>query len=141
MQEMQHKKEERFIGFLRDYCHRNNISFHDTHSDFNLGADVYINDTPYDLKVSNSRKLTIAKHYKEKWYCPLELHPDVDYLIVEEHDDKWVLFKLNKSRVWKEFLEHTDLSLYAGDGNINICQNVSRLMETIGPDYIIRKEK
>lgn len=139
MQQRQHDKEERFVEFLKVYCHKNNLEFKDTHEDFDLGADVFINDEPYDLKVSNSRKLTVVKRYKGNWYSPLERHPDIDYLIAEEHEDKWILFKLNKLQVVKEYLGHPDLSLYTLDGNINICQNVSRLMEMIGPEMVIKK--
>lgn len=146
-QRKQHEKEERFIDFLKDYCPKHGISFVDCHRDINFGADVYINGEPYDLKVSNKRLITVVKvnNYTGRWELPLLEHRDIPYLIVEDYDDKFVVFKLRKDQIekeWKNPLRHKTVMCYNkkyGDGNYNECQDVSRLMEIAGPEMVFHK--
>lgn len=117
MQEHQHAKEQRFLDFLKDYCIRNNRKFEDVHDDYSTGIDVYLDDKPYDLKVSNSRKLTVFKCYKGHWYCPLLEHQDIPYMYVIEEESRFLGFVINKSRLLERL--KGSIETYTGDGNIN----------------------
>lgn len=136
MQEYQHAKERNFIDFLVK-----NYNAVDTSNDFGTGVDVVLNGKPYDLKVSNSRKLTLFKYYENEWYCPLLLHPEVNYMYIIEQKDKYLGFVFSKKDVLNYWYKHpeTEISTYKGDGNlnINITLNLSDLSNKV---EIFRKE-
>ena len=116
MQELQHAKEQKFIDYLLKHC----TNVKDVHDNFSTGIDVYIDCIPYDLKITNSRKLTIFKRYKGNWYSPLLEHTDIDYLLVEEYDKCYLGFVINKAALLRQ-LGNKCISTYTGDGNINQC--------------------
>ena len=127
MQERQHEKEKRFIDFLVKTG-----TAKDVHDDFSTGVDVYLFHNniwkPFDLKVSNSKKLTAFKCYKGKWYSPLLLHMDVPYLYVLEEETRYVGFVITKQDILRTYTKY-ESSEYRGDGNINICITIDNMTD------------
>ena len=138
MQEVQHAREDEFLSFLRTNYWQVCDSYSDLHTDFSTGIDVKLNDTYYDLKVSNSKKLTIFKYHNNAWYSPLTLHPDVKYLYVVEHIHCYMLYEIKKESIITYLLQQPHITEYTGDGNFNIC--VSLDLDAIADDiFCLRK--
>ena len=137
---MQHMQEENFLGFLRRNYNQYWTTYADVHNDYDTGIDVKLDEVPYDLKVSNSKKITIFKKHNGEWYSPLTLHPEVDYLYVVEYDKCYMLYRIKKSRIIEYMLTQPQITEYTGDGNWNVCISLEldRVMEDV---YVLRKER
>lgn len=130
----EHNIESNGISLIKDWAESHGISFEDVHDDYSTGIDIVLDGKPYDLKVTRSSWLTFVKRFGDTWYCPLELHPDVPYLILNGTKgyvlDKKLLaeycFQMsNKSGI--------ELGVYTLDGNINITFNAERFIKE--PDF------
>lgn len=130
----EHKIERSGIELIKGWAARNNIPFEDVHDDFSTGIDIILDGKPYDLKVTRSTWLTFVKKYKELWYCPLELHTEVPYLIVNGTkgyilDKKELLAFCTQQSVSSGI----QLGVYVLDGNINVTFNAERFIKE--PDF------
>ena len=132
MQEYQHCIEQHGIDLLKRFL---GDRLKDVHEDYNTGIDVLIDDQPYDLKVTNLPFVDYLKKYKGSWYCPLELHPDIPYLIVQQKGDRIVCFRLRKDRVLRETDKPNKLKkCHPRDGNLHICVDISGLLDC--PEFV-----
>lgn len=123
-QKDKHAKESHFIEFLRSYAEIESIQFEDVHDNLKTGIDVYYDGKPYDLKVSNSLKLSLFRTsdlYGGETRCPMLIHPEIPYLYVVEKDDKFIGFVIDKKELLKpNFLNATTFGEFTGDGNYNL---------------------
>lgn len=140
MRELQQRykdKERRFITFLRDSGE--NV-FDVTGSDYDLkkGIDIYLDGKPFDLKVSNSYKLSLFRKsalYDNEFRCPILIHPEIPYLYVIEKEDRYIGFCINKTDLLKvSFLSGTSFSEFTGDGNLNICIDLKGQISDVAYD-------
>lgn len=121
-QQEQWNKENKAIKLLVD-----KYGAEDTHYDLSTGADVILDGKLYDLKVSNSNKLTVLKKLGKgpragEVYSPLLEHQNVDYLYMIEKPDLFIGFLLNKCDVLDFIIKNAGIlkfSYYNGDGNDN----------------------
>lgn len=121
-QQQQWQKEAEAIKLLVD-----KYGAKDTHYDLSTGADVILYDKLYDLKVSNSQKLTVLKKLGKgpkagTTYCPLLEHQEVDYLYLIEKPNLFIGFLLNKRDLLDYIIKNAGklkFSYYNGDGNDN----------------------
>lgn len=130
----EHRIEENGIKMIKEWAARNNIPFEDVHEDFSTGIDIILDGKSYDLKVTKSTWLTFVKKFQDKWYCPLELHTEVPYLILngtKGHilDKKELLAFCNQQSIRSGI----QLGVYVLDGNINITFNADRFIKE--PDF------
>ena len=136
-QTYQHDKESAFLDLLfKQYP-----TAIDAHNDFRCGYDFIIRGVKLDAKVSNSRKLTLIRKYKDYIYCPLLEHPDVDILYCIENDTEYKCYRFKKRDILEYFLyNYTNLSSYTGDGNqsVNILLPAEWFL-TKRPMLIVRK--
>lgn len=124
-QEQQHAQEELFLNFLRYNYQQYWETFADLHYDFSTGIDIKLDDEYYDLKVSNSKKITIFKKHKGEWYSPLTLHKDIKYMYVVEYPNCYMLYVIKKDKIIEYMTSQPQITEYTGDGNINICINLN----------------
>ena len=124
-QEQQHAQEELFLNFLRYNYQQYWKSYSDLHNDYETGIDVKLDDEYYDLKVSNSKKITIFKKHKNDWYSPLTLHQDIKYMYVVEYQKCYMLYVIKKDKIIEYMTSQPQITEYTGDGNINICINLN----------------
>ena len=141
MQIIQHKKESRFIEFLKKYTESHNEQFLDVHENYASGIDVYYLNKPYDLKVSNSKKLTLQKKYKGEWYDPLVSHIDIPYLYIIETPVQFLGFVIDKDKLLTNLPKYCNSSItqYTGDGNLNNCIELKNLMDLCPEPFVWRK--
>lgn len=120
----EHKIENNGIELVRQWAIRNNVSFEDVHDDYSTGIDIILDGKPFDLKVTKSTWLTFVKRFHDKWYCPLELHTEVPYLILKDNNG-YVLDKkeLLAFCTQQSISSGIQLGVYVLDGNINITFN------------------
>lgn len=110
----QHRKEDLFLNLLFNQY----PTAIDAHNNFKCGYDFIIRGRKLDAKVSNSRKLTLIRKYKDHIYCPLTEHQDVDILYCIEFDDCYKCYRFTKKEILEHFLNNfNNLSSYEGDGN------------------------
>ena len=122
-QQQQWQKEAEAIKLLVD-----KYGAKDTHYDLSTGADIILDDKLYDLKVSNSQKLTVLKRLGKgpragDIYSPLLEHQNVDYLYLIEKPNLFIGFLLNKCDVLDFIIKNAGrlkFSYYNGDGNDNL---------------------
>lgn len=136
-------KEQAFLNTLRAYCTTNNIQYSDSHEEVSTGIDVWIDTKPYDLKVSNSRKLTLFKKLPDgRVFCPLVRHIEIPYLYVISRDKDYLCFELRKEDImFKMFGKGmVNTGMYNGDGNINITFDVAEIMDLARDVLVIPKE-
>lgn len=131
----EHKIENNGIELIRQWAIKNNVSFEDVHNDYSTGIDIILNGQSYDLKVTKSTWLTMVKKYKDTWYCPLELHTEVPYLIVQNKKG----YVLNKGDLLAFCTQQSirsgiQLGVYVLDGNVNITFNAETFLNKI-PDF------
>lgn len=130
----EHKIENNGIELVRQWAIRNNVSFEDVHEDFSTGIDIILDGKPYDLKVTKSTWLTFVKRFHDKWYCPLELHTEVPYLILKDNNgyvlDKKVLLDFCTQQSIRSGIQ---LGVYVLDGNVNITFNAEGFIKE--PDF------
>lgn len=131
----EHKIEYRGIELVRQWAEIHGISFKDVHNDYSTGIDIILDGKPYDLKVTNSNYLTFVKKYQSSWYCPLELHTEVPYLILQGTKgfvlDKKLLFDFCTTQ---SIISGIQLGIYVLDGNVNITFNAERFLNKT-PDF------
>jgi hypothetical protein len=121
-QQQQWQKEAEAIKLLVD-----KYGAKDTHAQTSLGYDIILNGKLYDLKVSNSQKLTVLKRLGKgpragEIYSPLLEHQDIDYLYMIEKPNLFIGFLLNKCDVLDFIIKNAGklkFSYYNGDGNDN----------------------
>ena len=135
IQVREHNIEQKGIELIRNWAARNNIPFEDVHEDYSTGVDIVLNGKAYDLKVTRSTWLTFVKKFQDKWYCPLELHAEVPYLILNGTngyilDKKELLAFCTQQSV----ISGIELGIYVLDTNLNITFNVERFLLR-EPDY------
>lgn len=138
----QHEKEERFIKFLSyNYTqHWKTYSRASKEQDIKDGIDVFLDDIPYDLKISFGR-LSLFKKHKGNWYSPIVEHMDINYLYVIEYSDKFALFTLKKEDILMELLKNKiQFSEYSGDGNFNINMDLERRLSILDPKPVILRK-
>lgn len=128
-QEQQKQKESDYMDKLKQWCRERKRLFRKASikEDLNKGIDCYINAQAYDLKGSLSGKLTVMKYFTKgnKWYSPLCKNMDVPYLI-PANEEGTVWFIVRKEDVLKYYYDNPTLvSTYSGDGNLNICIDIS----------------
>lgn len=131
----EHKIEQNGIELIKDWAEIHGVSFEDTHEDFSTGIDIILDGKPYDLKVTKSTWLTLVKKYQNKWYCPLELHAEVPYLVLQGTNG----YVLNKAELLEycskqSFKSGIQLGVYVLDGNINITFNAINFLSR-KPDF------
>lgn len=127
-QQQQWQKETEAIKLLVD-----KYGAKDTHYDLSTGADIILDDRLYDLKVSNSQKLTVLKKLGKgpkagTTYCPLLEHQEVDYLYMIDKSDYYMAFMLKKMDICNYIIvnaEKLQWSHYNGDGNENLNVKLS----------------
>lgn len=137
-QEQQHQVEERFISFLRMNYYQIWDTFADLHNNYDSGIDVRLDGVDYDLKVSNSKKLSVFKKHKNDWYSPLTLHMDVKYLYVVEYPNCYLLYEIRKENLIMYLLQNPHITEYTGDGNDNICMDLD--LDKVAEDiFCLRK--
>lgn len=143
-QKRQHEQESRFIAFLKAYTESNNIQFEDVHNDFKTGIDVIIDGKPYDLKVSDSLKLSLfrtSELYNNETRCPFLEHPEIPYLYVVEQENQFVGFVINKANlITASFLNSTTFGNYSGDGNDNLTVDLEGQIGLLSDRIIIWKK-
>ena len=129
----EHKIEQNGIELIKNWAARNNVPFEDVHDDYSTGIDILIDGKPYDLKATDSSWLTFVRKYKD-WYCPLENHPEVPYLILQGGKG-YVLEKqdLLKYCTQQSIRSGIQLGVYVLDGNVNITFNADGFIRD--PDY------
>lgn len=132
----EHNLERSGIELIKDWAIRNNVSFEDVHYDFSTGIDIVLDGKPYDLKVTKSSWLTFVKRFGDTWYSPLELHPDVPYLILRGNKG----YVLNKKDLLAFCTQQSissgiQLGVYVLDGNINITFNADRFIKEQDFDF------
>lgn len=138
MQERQHKQEDDFLEFLRNNYWQVWETYSDLHNDFSTGVDVKLDGVEYDLKVSNSKRISIFKKHKGDWYSPLAIHQEVKYLYVTEHAHCYILYEIRKESIIKYLLNNPQITEYTGDGNDNICCSLD--LDAIADDiFCLRK--
>lgn len=149
MQEIQHNKESQFIYKLSEYCKENNLWFVNTvgtKADYQGGIDCYINRRPYDLKCSDSRRLTIHKTLPNGFeYKPYEKHPEVPYLYCLPSTGLCYVITKEEFKAYIEYYKSIGklssmLSEYSGDGNRNINIDISPLLLNKEPLFKIKKD-
>lgn len=130
----EHNIERIGIELIKNWAIRNNVSFEDVHNDYSTGIDIIINGQPFDLKVTNSNYLTLVKRFHKSWYCPLELHTEVPYLILQGTKG-YVLDKkdLLEFCTQQSFESGIQLGVYVLDGNVNVTFNAERFIKE--PDF------
>lgn len=136
-QKYQHSREAELIKRIADYCAKNNIPFKDltgTEDDYKYGVDCYIGDRPFDLKCSDSRKLTVIKRLPNGIeYKPYEKHTRIPYLYCLPSSGKCYIITKQTFKSFIEYYKSMDMlddimTIYTGDGNTNYCINISRLL-------------
>jgi len=130
----EHNIERKGIELIRNWAIRNYVSFEDVHDDFSTGIDIILDEKPYDLKVTKSTWLTFVKRFRDTWYCPIELHTEVPYLILNGTNgyilDKKELLAFCTQQSIRSGIQ---LGVYVLDGNINITFNADRFIKE--PDF------
>lgn len=121
----QHEMESLFLNFLRYNYQQYWSTYSDLHNDYGTGIDVKLDNEYYDLKVSNSKKITIFKKHKNEWYSPLTLHTDIKYMYVIEHEKCYMMYVIKKDKIIEYMTKQPQITEYTGDGNINICINLN----------------
>lgn len=142
-QPINHEKEARGLQYLAEYCKQNGIDYRraSEEEDYRHGIDVYLNEEPYDVKISNENMyLSIFRCYKNRWYSPLIDNFDVRYLYAVEHEDKYVFFRVSK----RDILSHLDGNIEKKDkdGNINLCVSLKPFIMSICGEkdwFVIKK--
>lgn len=136
MQYREHYIEAKGIEKIKQWALRHNVSFSDIHDDFSTGIDIILDGKSYDLKVTRSSWLSLVKKYKDGWYCPLEMHQEVPYLILRGNEgfilDKKELFKFCNQQSMSSGIQ---LGIYVLDGNLNITFNAARFMQKPNFDF------
>ena len=136
----EHNIERVGIELIRQWAIRNNVSFEDVHNDYSTGIDIILNGQPFDLKVTKSSWLTFVKKFGDKWYSPLELHPDVPYLILRGNKghvlDKKDLLAFCTQQSFESGIQ---LGVYVLDGNVNITFNMEPFLKE-PPDFEFGEE-
>ena len=149
MQERQHNQERQTINKLKEFCEANGLFFVDTvgtKADYQGGIDCYINRRPYDLKCSDSKKLTIHKTLPNGFeYKPYEKHPEVPYLYVLPTTGLCYVITKTELAAYIEYYKQAGklssmLSNYSGDGNKNVCIDIGPMLLNKEPLYKIKKE-
>lgn len=130
----EHNIERIGIELIKNWSIQNNVSFEDVHNDYSTGIDIILDGKPYDLKVTKSSWLTFVKRFGDTWYCPLELHPDVPYLILNGNKG-YVLDKkdLLAFCTQQSIRSGIQLGVYVLDGNVNITFNAEGFIKE--PDF------
>ena len=123
MQERQHQLESNVTDLIIKHLGvRHTITKSTLEDDINNGIDIYIDRRPYDLKCSNSQKITVFKKHRGDIYSPLLLHQDVPYLYVTNNGTKYDIYKITKQEILEDILSRWKFlsgSVYDGDGNVN----------------------
>lgn len=136
-------KEQGFLETLRAYCTTNNIQYSDSHEEVSTGIDVWIDTKPYDLKVSNSRKLTLFKKLPDgRIFCPLVRHIEIPYLYIIEREKDFICFELRKEDLMFRLFGRGPIntSTYQGDGNINVTFEITEIMDLARDVLVIPKK-
>lgn len=129
-QQRQHAQENNFIRRLADYCAKNNLKFEDTHE--GTGPyDCIINDIYYyDIKATDHSKLSYRRTLPNGYeYEPHLTYMRIPYLICLPNGKCYKISKqefrdyVNSLRDEGRLEEET--TIYNGDGNENLCVNIS----------------
>lgn len=140
-QERQHKQELRFIKFLKAYAEENNEQFEDVHDEFKTGIDIIYKGKKYDVKVSDSLKLSLFRKselYSNETRCPMLIHPEIPYLYIVEQESQFVGFVIKKEKlITADFLNSTKFGYYYGDGNINLTVDLNDQIGLLSERIII----
>lgn len=131
----EHNIEQTGIGLIKNWAESHGVSFEDVHDDFSTGIDIILDGKPFDLKVTKSTWLTFVKRFGDKWYCPLELHTEVPYLILNGTKG----YVLNKAELLaycskQSFESGIQLGIYVLDGNVNVTFNAEQFLSR-EPDF------
>lgn len=131
----EHKIENNGIELIRQWAIKNNVSFEDVHNDYSTGIDIILDQKPFDLKVTRSTWLTFVKRFGDTWYCPLENHPEIPYLILQGSNgyvlDKKLLLDFCTTQ---SIISGIQLGVYTLDGNVNITFNAATFLNK-RPDF------
>lgn len=133
--------ESAALNKLESYFSERGIDFvrASKEEDFYKGTDFYLSSKPYDLKSSDSGKLSLLRRTaKRGWYCPLTDHPSVDYAYLYKgslHLINRLLFLANIDSI----LNNPDVSFgsYSGDGNIQKWIDLSKILPQISYDIFL----
>lgn len=145
----QHNKEASFIQKLSDYCKETNKWFVDctgTKADYIEGIDCYIDRRPYDLKCSDTKKLTIHKTLPNGYkYKPQERHTDIPYLYCLPTSGLCYVITKAELSAYIEYYKQAGklssmLSNYSGDGNQNVCIDIGPMLINKEPLFKIKKD-
>lgn len=101
-QSVQHNAEFRTLALIQREFGKANVRFTDELTDLNKGIDLFIYDKPYDLKASNSNKITIFRITTSGLYCPLLKNKNVEYLFPTEV--KGIYKVITKQEIFNEFI-------------------------------------
>lgn len=131
----EHNIENNGIELIRQWAIKNNVSFEDVHNDYSTGIDVVLGGKPYDLKVTKSTWLTFVKRFGDTWYCPLENHQEIPYLILQGSNgyvlDKGDLLEFCTQQSIRSGIQ---LGVYVLDGNVNVTFSIERFLSR-EPDF------
>lgn len=136
-------KEQGFLETLRAYCITNKLQYSDVHEEVETGIDVWIDTKPYDLKISNSKKLTLFKKLPDgRIYCPLVNHLAIPLLYVMEREKDFICFELRKEDIMFKMFGKGPVNTgkYCGDGNINITFEIQEIMDIAREVLVIPKD-
>lgn len=132
MQEREHALENSFF----DYLNTINYPCKDYHKLYD-SYDIEIDGKLYDVKVSDSAKLSLFRnsaHYDWNYHCPVVEHPEIPYLYICKLYKEWRAYIIDRKSIMNtiEAIARKQsvlpLSLYTGDGNININIDISTLL-------------
>lgn len=101
-QTVQHNTELRTLELIQREFGKANVRFTSELTDLSKGIDLFIYDKPYDLKASNSNKITIFRITASGLYCPLLKNKNVEYLFPTEV--KGIYKVITKQEIFNEFL-------------------------------------
>lgn len=109
------------------------------------GWDVAIDGVKYDVKFSNSRKLSLFRQTVGEWYCPVTKYLDVSLLyMVKNDEDNYICFVIDKSKLLDYVFKHAEqikLTSYSRDGNKQINLHMEDWLTDLTSKYFIIKEE
>lgn len=135
--------ERRGIELVREWCSTNGLEFQRADKDDDLynGIDLYIDGKGYDLKASDSGKLSVFRRTAGRgWYCPLADHADVDYLYLY----KGAMYFIDRRMFLANFAQLAGTlrwGNYSGDGNYQVYVDLSEALDKLSYRIELTKPK
>lgn len=137
----QHSIESAALSKLETYFANRGFDFEraSKEDDILKGTDFYLSNKPFDLKASDSGKLSLLRRTARRgWYCPLTDHPSVDYAYLY----KGALHLINRALLLANIdsiLNNPEVSFgsYSGDGNIQKWIDLSKILPEISYEIFL----